>query len=224
MELRVYDIPRNYEEVQHELNIVLSGPSKSGETSAVYGRASMTPDGRMLLLAPADIQRAVAAFLKELPQQKGAPSVFPTITMTYWFVAGRPGGKTPDLSTPPWKEIALPLQEIVNSQGPMEFDIMEKLAVVDSGKGNEVKLQGEKTGILQHTRVEDGKVVAAIQSLDPHGLRSEITLTPGQFVVLAQVGFTRWGSYAPFKDSSGNTEERGNTMFYIVRAQTGRQL
>jgi hypothetical protein len=230
MQLHVYDIPKDYGDLQHELNIVLSPPAKSGEAQIVRGRASMTPEGRLLLLAPADIQKAVAAFLKDLPPQKGASSGSAPITVTYWFVAGRPGGRTPDLSGPPWKEIALPLQEIINSQGPMEFDIMERLEVVDPQSRMGADLTGENAEVNEVIRTEDGKIKGLIamtagrtSGTYAHRVKSEISVDPGQFLILGQTGFTHFDNYSPFKGASGGAEAHGNTMFYIVRAQIHRQ-
>jgi hypothetical protein len=166
-------------------------------------KATITPDGRLIVVGPQRIQDGVAALMDEL--SKKPPEAPPTVNIEYWLVLGKPGkgAAVPD----DLAQIAPALQTIGAEDGPQELRLLEHVQQ-RSLSDNEAEMRGVHVRVRQNATVLSGKVLAdiSIHSLEgPSGLDTRLELPPGQLMVLGQGGY------------NGKPEDLG-TLYYVVRA------
>jgi hypothetical protein len=184
------------------MNVLFMG-SDGKDSSKYAGRAEVSPDGRLIVMAPESVHEGVKTLLGTLPQK---PEKEPgTIKLNYWVVTGAPGKS--EALAPTLEEIAPALKELEKNDGPMSFTLVEKLQV--SSLSNERgKLNGRDTQARQFTTIADGLITADLE-IERQGQRLEtrVRLEPGQTVVLASSGM-------PSKDNV----DTGRTVYFLVRA------
>jgi hypothetical protein len=202
MQLRFYEVPPSAaRDLRNALNSALEG-GKESKDAVEYGRASVAPDGRLMLLAPERMQQSVATMMEQVAKH---PNVPPTrIDMSYWFVAGKHGtGETPaELA-----ELKPALDEIVRAQGPTQFRELEKLKLSSLSGGDSGSVHGASVDARQRLTMAQGMVLAELRlSRGSLNLDTTVHIKPGQLLVLGQSGFLK------------GANEEGDALFYIIRA------
>jgi len=205
VELQVYEVPRGTAgDLRQALARVLGDVRDS--TQPASGRVTVTPDGRMLVLASAKVQAGVRAVVDAVSQRPVKPPA--RIDMNYWFVLGTRGdGELPE----DLRAIQPALDELVRTQGPMCFRRLEQMKLSTlAGDGGRVD-NGDGISVRQDVSTTSGVVLARVNL--HAGLRSLDTLVqlePEQLVVLGQSGFRE-------KDAKEG-EQADQTLFYVMRA------
>jgi hypothetical protein len=201
MQLQVYDVPQGVaRDLRGALNNALGNYKESGE--APLGRASLAPDGRLIVLAPERIQKGVAALVEQAGKR---PSTLPVpVDLTYWFVVGRRGaaGQAPGL-----EEIKPALDEITRAQGPMQFRQLEQLKL-STITGEVGTVHGEQVNVKQEMTFTAGVVMARVSlSTRTKSVETTVQARPHQLIVLGQSGF-----------KEGDKADEEAMLFYVIRA------
>ena len=181
LELAAYDVPPGYgREVAPILRRMFGdmGPNAPA-------RVEPTPDGRMIVIAPASLQVGVRKLVDSLASRPPAPPPV-GVRLEYWFVVGVPG---PAVDVPaPLTEIKDALAEVARTQGPMSFRLVERLElgtlVDESGHVN-----GRLASVNQEVAVAEGTLVADLGlELRGSSIRTRVQLKAGQTLVLGEAG------------------------------------
>jgi hypothetical protein len=202
LELHTYEVPKG---AARSLETVVKDVFYAGSNAPPVGRATITPDGRLAVVAPHNVQVGVQTLVDEV--SKNPPAAEPTIDLHYWLVVGRPAS-APSPAPPDAKEIEGALAEIQRTSGPQTFSGFQKvdLATLNTVSGT---IEAENLKINQHA-VETGDGVVASIRIDmvrnPGRLDTMVHLAPEQVVVLA--------STRPQAGDAGD----GATLYYLVRA------
>jgi hypothetical protein len=185
-------------------------------------RVSLPADGLLLVDAPESVQTGVQGILAEVAAKKPAPT--PAIHFETWLVSAVPGPAVKANNGPGLVEIGPALADIQKAQGPMHFDLLEKLTLQARAGDDDSQIQGVHAGMrVTPTVRNDSKgdpVIAAkinvqivraaspIPTVGPPGsLKALVELRPGQLLVIGQSSLTT----GPSADSPAQ-------MYYIVRA------
>lgn len=190
-------------------------------TSTERGRVSLTSDGRLVVTAPESLQRGVEGVLAQVAAKQ--PAATPSIHFEIWLVSATTGAATKSENGPGLVELGPVLADLNKSQGPLQFDLIEKVALRARAGDNESEIQGANFGVrVTPTVRHDSKgnpVVAARIDLRvnppfsgpgiPRSLKALVELLPGQLLVLGQSGL-------PGKPD-GDAMSRAQ-VYYIVRA------
>jgi hypothetical protein len=201
LELHTYAVPKG---AARSLETVVKDVFYTGSGSPPLGRASITPDGRLAVVAPHAVQAGVQTLVDEV--SKNPPAAEPTIDLHYWLVVGRPA-PTPSAVPPDAKEIEGALAEIQRTNGPQSFTGFQHvdLATLNTMSGN---IEDLNLKISQHAvQTEDGVVASVKIDLvkNPGRLDTMVHLVPDQVVVLA--------STRPQAADAGD----GATLYYLLR-------
>jgi hypothetical protein len=174
---------------------------------------------QLVVVAPPGIHRGIPAFLKSLETAQSEVDRG-SVEVDYWLVVGTPSQDAPDVEA--FGELGATLDEIVKSQGPMRFRVLEQLTlssvVGDSGESRgsigrvrqQVDLSGDRILIDADVQFHDGGHIG----LNNTGLKTRYTLRPGQIGVMARSGYDE----NP-KRGGADKDVRGATLFYVVRAR-----
>lgn len=205
MVLRTYDVPAgSAQRLRGALMEVFKVGFSDKDTPTFAGRADVTPDGRLLVLAPEAVQEGVKGFVASIAKagSKGPEAV----TLTYWVVTGVAGAEQKE---PMPAELEGALAEVRKADGPQAFTLVERLSL-SSGSGEWAKLMGRDTSVDQWVTATEHDVTADLR-LERPGQRvsTRVRLAPGKLVVLAASG-------AP-KDSKDQNEPP-KTVLFIVKA------
>lgn len=201
MQLGIYEVPPGTaRDLRSALNNALQGSGKEGVEA--FGRASLAPDGRLVVLAPEKIQQGVRSMVEQVARK---PAAVPArADMTYWFVAGKRAEKAE--LPPSLAEIKPALDELVRTQGPMQFRQIEQLKI-STLSGENGSARGATSRVNQEPAVGSGVVMARVNlSVGSKNLDTTLQIKPRQLVVLGQ---SNWS------DKEGDAEE---ALFYVVRA------
>ncbi len=206
MELQIYDVPQGTAgDLRQALARVLGNIKDSNEPST--GRVTLTPDGRMVVLAPEKIQAGVKAIVEQVSKRPASPP--PRVDMNYWFVVGKRGkGEIPiELN-----DIKPALEELQRSQGPMQFRRLEQLKLSTlAGESGRVD-NGDSISVRHDVSTSAGVVLVRVWlNAGRRSLDSFVQLLPQQLVVLGQSG---WKD----KDAKEAKEDEEQTLFYVMRA------
>ena len=191
----------------------LSDVVRGGPTGA---RVEQLPDGRLLLIAPEGVHEGVPVLLDGL----GDPPPIRSAELDYWIVLGEPASAASFLNLSP--EIAPALQDIVASQGPMKFTLLET-SRLSSMLDEAASAQGSRAQVRQVVSIVAGELVADVNidvrlergdDVQHRSLQSRVTFEPGRSLLLGQSGFVA----DPKATSSGPQ----STVFYIVRGEVSR--
>ena len=174
----------------------------------ILGKASVTPGGQLVVLGPEGIHQGIAELLETIGELEpsGPP---PTIEFTYWLVLGRASDEPKDLTRD--GTIAPALQSLSQSQGAMEFQLMERIKV-RSVSGEHAQTMGERAEIRQIATVSKDFVIANlnIESRGPSKIETQVRIPPGKLIVLGETGFRPRG-----KDKDRDEQA---TLYYIMKA------
>jgi hypothetical protein len=201
--LRTYKVPGGLEnDVRSMLRNVLGG-------DAPVGRVTGGPGGTLVVVAPESLHAGIEGLLGEL-EAVDTPSLRPVpIELTYWILAGTP---EPDLreghrAAPGSRldAIAPVLSELVQSQGAMEFRLIERIELASIGEEHG-QITGRSATIRQRAWLVGGEVVADVQitTSDLGAVQTRVKLAPEQILVLGQSGY---------RDPQDASE---GTLFYVV--------
>jgi hypothetical protein len=184
-------------------------------------RVSLPADGLLMVNAPNSIQSGVQGILAEVAAQKPAPT--PAIRFEIWLVSATPGAATTPNTGAGLVEVRPALADIQKLQGPLRFDLMEKLALQARAGNEDSEIEGAHFGMrVTPTLRHDAKgnpVIAAkiyVHSYTPNcngrcpgSLNALAEFPPGQLLVIGQSGLP----------SQSNTEIASEpAVYYIVRA------
>jgi hypothetical protein len=209
LQLRTYEVPSGYaRELRNTLRDTFQLNGK--EDAASVARVSLAPDGRLVVLAPPKLQEGVARILEEVARKPPpAPS---SVQMTYWLVLGRRAQGEPG-SSAALAEVQPALDELVKAQGPMRFELLERLQLATLS-GERGSIDGRQAKISHDaTTIGDG-VMARIQLFPTGGnsVTTTVQLEPNQTAILAQSGYQR-----PLREQAEATDESA-TLLFVVRA------
>jgi len=206
--MRVYDVPPNMgEQIRSVLHNLFRGVKQN-----VSAKASLSPGGQLVVIAPLGIHDGVTALLKRMAAGK-RPAAPPTVELTYWLVAGQPA-KTPG-HDPSLAEIEPALNAIAKAQGPMRFTRLDRITLLGV-TDRYVSTAGRFSQANQTVSVVNGKVLADLSIRIPKSnarLETRVKLKPGQLLVLGTVGVEA-KDFAPNLGLKGP----GVMLFYVVRA------
>ena len=209
-ELRTYSVPHGYE---NEIRSMLRTTLGTDETS--IGRAAIGPGGKLVVVAPTAVHRGIQQFVKELDSIENAPPPTP-VALSYWMIAGRPSsGTTPYqvMGKQPLDDVQQALEQIVLSQGPTDFTLIERLKLVSIGEDT-ARISGRIVGVSQQASVAaQGDVIARIRiGMRRYSLETEVKLEPGQFVVLGNTGYD--GGF-----DGQQTDERELMLYFVITSE-----
>jgi hypothetical protein len=199
--LRTYKVPQGLEsDVRSMLYTVLGG------SESPAGRVTTGPGGTLVVVAPEALHQGIEGLIGEIGGLDSPAKPVP-VKLTYWLVIGRPGGDGSGLAG---TEIAPVLAEIVNSQGPMRFELLERLELTSTGE-ERAGMTGATARIQQRASVIQDRVVADVE-IATSGvgvIETRVQLQPRQFLVLGQAGYRDSTSRDPLQVDG--------TLFYVIR-------
>ncbi len=207
--LRTYDIPRGS---ARSVVATLDATFWMGEQQRRLGRVSITPDGRLLVLASQNVQTGVQTLVDEVT--KHPPTYDQSIELHYFVVLGKPAA-SPQPSPPGVSEIQPALDEIVRSQGPQTFTVAQRVRL-SSVNGDDGKAETEQIKVWQKAAQTNDGVDALVgiqlaktdksDKSSPFGDRIETRVQLGGDRI-AVLGAT--GQHSDTPD--------GSTLYYVVR-------
>jgi len=203
--LRTYDVPKGS---ARAVVTTLSDTFWMGENQARLGRAAITPDGRLTVLASQNVQAGVQTLVDEVT--KHPPTYEQSVELHYFVLRGKPAA-SPQPPPAGVSEIQPALDEIVRSQGPQTFTLAERVRL-SSLNGEDGKVDTEQVKIWQKAAQTNDGVDALVgiqfakndKSVFENRLETRILLGADRIVVL---GATSQHSDAP----------DGSTLYYVVR-------
>jgi hypothetical protein len=197
--LRTYDVPKGS---ARSVVATLSDTFWVGEQQKLIGRASITPDGRLAVLATPNVQVGDQSLVDDIT--KHPPNNEQLDELHYFVVLGKPAA-TPLPLRAGVMEIQPALDEIARSQGPQTFTLAERVRL-SSLNGNDGKVETEQVKISQKAGQTNEGVDAriGIQFAKNDKLETRVHLDADRIVVL---GATSQHSDAP----------EGSTLYYVVR-------
>jgi hypothetical protein len=212
VELQTYDVPKGS---VRPLITTMKDAFWVDEKTAPVGRATITPDGRLMVVAPRNVQTGVQTLVDQVT--KHPPTIDSTIELHYWLVMGR-ATPTAAPASAALKEVEPALDEIVRAQGPQTFTLVQhvQLSSLQDEWGKAEAAPGDsptsKLVISQHAVQSDDGVFG---QLEIHygkndAIETRVNLAPGQTIVLGTTG-QRMGGVADAGDGDGAT------LYYLVR-------
>jgi hypothetical protein len=202
--LRTYEVPNNGAERMRSVLKDLFWFGSDGKDSNKYvGRADVAPDGRLVVLAPENVHEGVKALVSATSNV--APKAPESVLLSYWIVTGAPGkhdGVQPELA-----EVSLALAEIEKHDGPMNFELTERIQVT-SLSGERGKMDGRDTRVQQFGTLFDGHFTGDIR-LERFGqsVDTRVRMKNDQLLVLGSSGL-------PTK----NPGDAPRNVYFLVRA------
>jgi hypothetical protein len=200
MILRIYEVPKG---TARPLLFTLKDTLWLDETKKNIGRSTLTPDGRIAVLAPANVQDGVEDLVRGLG--KNPPPPEQTIDIHYFVLLGKPVA-APAPPPPGVAEIQPAIDEIVRSQGQQAFTLAKRvsLAALSDEDG---RLDGEELEIRQRC-TQTGEDVFGMLEIR-YGKTDKITtrvhLLKDGIVVLGATG------------QHGGDAADGSTLYYVAR-------
>jgi hypothetical protein len=212
LELHIYDVPKG---TARALNHTLQDAFWSGDASKnqSIGHPSITPDGRLLVLAPANIQANVQTLIdgvaKQPPVARGQ-----LVELRYWFLLAKPAA-TPQPSPPGVGDIQPALDEIIRSQGPQTFTIGHMVRLSSMDQDDWAVTKSDDFEVKQRLiEVDDGSYFELdLRYSKDVKLQTHVRLTPDRIVVLGAVG-----PNAVLDKATPDT-----TLYYVVRLAPSAQ-
>jgi hypothetical protein len=197
--LASYDVPKGS---ARSIVTTLGDTFWIGENEKRVGRAAVTPDGHLLVLAPPNVQAGVQPLIDQLA--KAPPQFELTIELDYYVVQGK-AAPSPQPAPPGAADIQPALDEIAKTQGPQTFTIMQR-ARLSSLNGTDGKVEADKLKIWQKPAgTTDGVDSQVSIEFSGHGkIESRVHLVGDHIVVLGSTG--------------QHTDASEGTLYYVVRA------
>jgi hypothetical protein len=197
MQIRTYMVPegQSVQEFRDQLRLVLgTGDQKQGTVQAF-------PNGTLAVTAPASVHSGIANLIEQMAQrgpQRTEP-VPASVTLTYWVVLGRPAPGGLEIASPVLRQnggLRPVFEAIVDTQGGMEFDLLEQLQLKSLDNNIWADIRGRQVDVRQRLiKHPSGERLADIDfSISgsrgvAHTLESRVKLEPGRFVVLGQTAY-----------------------------------
>jgi len=209
IELRTYDVPKG------TASLLVSACEKvmwMGENKNI-GRATVTPDGRLAVLATPGVQAGVQTLVDEVTRHPPAAATDPTVELHYFLVLGKPA-PTAQPYPAGVDEIKEGLDEIVRVQGPQTFTLAQRAGLSslndDDGRlDNAVdgdKHVGAKLEIRQKAaRTSEGIYARVSIRWNDDKVETRVHLAPDKIVILGATG-----------QHAGDAAD-GATLYYLVR-------
>ena len=197
--LRTYDVPKGS---ARSVVATLTDTFWMGEQQKRLGRAAITPDGRLAVLASQNVQVGVQTLVDEIT--KHPPTYDQSIELHYFVLLGKPAA-SPQPPPVGVSEIQPALDEIARSQGPQTFTLAQRVRL-SSLNGDDGKVETEQLKVTQKAaQTNDGvDAIIGIQFAKTDKLETRIHLGADRIAVL---GATSQHSDAP----------DGSTLYYVVR-------
>jgi hypothetical protein len=217
--LQNYEVPTD---IAEEVRAALAGALYQGDIMPPLGRATLMPNGRLVVSAPASVQRGVARIIHDITENKPGPT--PTIGFEVWAVAATPGGAAQ--ASAGLAELESALEVIRKAKGPMNFELLEKLSTTARSGAQDSNIRGavSKMQVRASLRnAEDDKPVVAakiqirvsVNPGDPEAsLEAQTEMRPGELLVIGQSGLA---NPRPSGNQAG-TPQANRQIYYIVRA------
>jgi hypothetical protein len=166
------------------------------------GRAIVTPDGRIAVLAPHNVQADVQDLIDEV--KKHPPVAHSAIEIHYFLVIGKPGAAQP---TPGAAEIQPALDEISRTVGPQTFTIAERVKLISlHDEQGRLDTFGDKLEVRQQgVQTADGVYAKLSIRWKEDKLETRVRLEPEKLLVLGASGL------------HGGDSPDGATLYYVVR-------
>jgi hypothetical protein len=200
VELRTYDVPKG---TASSLLTTFKDIMWMGDNKLV-GRAVITPDGRLAVLATPAVQAGVQSLVEELT--KHPPTGDQTVELHYFLVLGK-AAAAPQAYPAGVGEIKQALDEIVRSQGPQAFTLAQRVGL-SSMHDEEGRLDNTdaKLEIRQHAaQTSDGVYAKLSIRWKDDKVETRVHLAPDRIVVLGATG------------QHAADPADGVTLYYIVR-------
>jgi hypothetical protein len=217
LEMRVYSVPAGQSK---EVQSMLKSALVWGDNPV--GRVSSGPGDTLVVVAPAKIHAGIAGLVGELGKmgKVGNPPDVKQVTVNYWMIVGRPIEKAPSgkgyvvSGDSRLTSVEPALATIVQTQGPMEFSLMERVQIttLNSGRG---RAHGRTSIIEQRISDVGGRLTGDVQLIvGQNQLETRVALDPGQLLVMAQVGYR--GKTGEVFDGPGSDDI---TLYYVMAGQ-----
>ena len=205
--LRSYEVPNDGAAQMRSVlkDVMWFGSGGQDNKGQFVGRADVSPDGRLLVLASAGVQEGVRGLIEQMSKNPGKARS--TIEISYWLVEGTPSTAKENPRPASLTEVSPALAEIEKADGPQQFKLQEKVAV-RSLTGEYAAVDGRQWRVGQTASVLSSGVSAEIK-INTHGpqhLDTRVKLQPGQIAVLGSSG-----AGEKDKDSVGS-------LYYLIRA------
>jgi hypothetical protein len=200
LELRTYDVPKGTGSslVATFKDVLWMGTDKN------VGRAVVTPDGRLAVLATPAVQAGVRVLVDDVA--KHPPAASQMVELHYFLVIGKPAA-SPQPPPAGVAEIQPALDEIVRSQGPQAFTLAQRVAL-SSLHDEEGRLDNFEAKIeIRQRAVQTSEGVFATLGIrwKDDKVDTRVDLANDQIVVLGATG-----------QHLGDAGE-GATLYYVVR-------
>jgi hypothetical protein len=206
LQLRIYEVPGGAApQIRSVLKDVFWFGNDNKDSNKYIGRADVTPDGRLAVLASDGVQEGVKALIDSLATHPPAPN--PTVRLTFWVVTGTPVKS--HVEPPATPDISEALAEIEKNDGPQQFVVAEKMSAT-ALSGEKSIVTGRETKIYSTaTATAAPQSINADLSFERAGNRMEtrMRLQPAQTIVLSSAGA------APKEKDDVN-----RSIYYLVRA------
>ena len=203
--LRTYDVPKGS---ARTVVATLDATFWMGEQQRRLGRVSITPDGRLLVLASQNVQVGVQTLVDEIT--KHPPTYEQSIELHYFVLLGKPAA-SPQPPPAGVSEIQPALDEIARSQGPQTFTLAQRVRL-SSLNGDDGKVETEQVKIWQKAALTNDGVDALVgiqlaksdKSAFGDRIETRVQLGADRIAVL--------GATSQHADASD-----GSALYYVVR-------
>jgi hypothetical protein len=217
--LESFDVPAGHRQQVGEMLKSLLQPQKA--------RVNISPDGRLLVMAPRGMHKQIRAALTPL-MNKPIPGAS-RLKLTYWMVKAVPGGAG-SAAAPPGPglgEIAPALAEVEKATGPAQMTLLERI-VLRSTSGEHASTEARNFTVKHEVSIVEGRVVGRVYIhtfvvRDPGNnsaaslkevLHTQVSLLPGQLAVIAETGVA-----GRLRDQAKTTTSEGEwTLLIAVKA------
>ncbi|MFC1495168.1 hypothetical protein ACFL6W_07805 [Thermodesulfobacteriota bacterium] len=213
--LKSYEVPEKLsKEISQDLNNLLYFNEPR------IGRATLSPDGQLLVVAPKNFHTGVKDIIEQIKKNNPDPS--PSVEVNYWIVAGRKAESPAKLDE--FGEIYTALGTIQNTQGNMEFKLLDRVVVTSSSKNTQTRLGGADVSIKQTVSAFGDGSLVIISSIKMSNaprsiIETELETRSGELVVLGQLSQEFYGRpiFEHAKDVKKHTELVN--VYYIISAR-----
>ena len=196
--LRSYDVPKG---AAGAIAATLKEIFWLGEKKESVARSTVTPDGRLAVLAPANVHAGVQTLIDEVAKHPPTDGV--TNVLHYYVLAAKPAAAVAPLPAGVG-EIKTALDEIVRTQGPQTFTVAQR-AELASMNGVTATFSADNFAVKQKAAQTVEGIDAMIEmEFGRSKVETRLVLTADRVVVL--------GTGAQRSEASD-----GATLYYVVR-------
>lgn len=203
VELRVYDVPKG---TGSSIVATFKDVMWMGENTPRAGRAAVTPEGKLAVLAPPSVQAGVMALVEAVTKNPPAPDQ--NVELHYFLILGKPA-TAPQPYPAGTSEIKSALDEIVRSQGPQTFTLGQRAnlsTLNDEDGGIDLFPLDAKLEIKQHlVKTTDGVYAKVLIRWKEDKIETRMHLGGDRVVVLGATG-----------QRAGDAGD-ASTLYYVVR-------